>query len=97
VRDDLDLNLFKGILEERLAAIRAGREAQRREGAPVELDQTKVGTTAFWPLKSRSEVKKRGQKFKKNHKIEHLLKSDPVTVKDFQARKDSASGRSFVF
>jgi DnaK suppressor protein len=43
VHDDLDLNFFKGILEERLADIRAGREAQKNEGAPVELDQTKVG------------------------------------------------------
>jgi DnaK suppressor protein len=43
VRDDLDPNFFKGMLEERLSAIQAGREAQRREGAPVELDQTKVG------------------------------------------------------
>jgi DnaK suppressor protein len=43
VRDDLDLNVFKERLEERLAVIQAGREAQRKEGAPVELDQTKVG------------------------------------------------------
>jgi len=43
VRDDLDLNFFKGLLEERLAAILAGREAQKKGGAPVELDQAKVG------------------------------------------------------
>lgn len=39
MRDDLDLNFFKGLLEERLAFIQEGREAQRREGAPVELQQ----------------------------------------------------------
>lgn len=43
MRDDLNLDEFKGLLEERLAAIRQDREAQRQEGAPVELDQTKVG------------------------------------------------------
>lgn len=43
MRDDLDLSFFKGVLKERLAVIQAGREAQRKEGAPVELDQTKVG------------------------------------------------------
>ncbi|MBW6511163.1 MAG: TraR/DksA C4-type zinc finger protein [Desulfuromonadaceae bacterium] len=43
MRDDLDLNVFKILLEKRLAEIMAGREAQQREGAPVELDQTKVG------------------------------------------------------
>jgi DnaK suppressor protein len=43
MRDDLDLTFFKNLLEERLAAIQAGREAQEKEGSPVELDQTKVG------------------------------------------------------
>jgi len=43
MRDDLDLNGFKKLLEDRLTAIQAGREAQRKEGAPVEIDQTKVG------------------------------------------------------
>lgn len=43
MRDDLDLGAFKILLEKRLAEIMAGREAQQREGAPVELDQTKVG------------------------------------------------------
>ena len=43
MRDDLDLDDLKTLLEERLAAILEGREAQRKEGAPVELDQTKVG------------------------------------------------------
>lgn len=43
MRDDLDLDEFKRLLEERLAVIQAGREAQRREGGPVELDQTRVG------------------------------------------------------
>jgi DnaK suppressor protein len=43
MRDDLDLSFFKRLLEERLSAIQAGRVAQQKEGAPVELDQTKVG------------------------------------------------------
>jgi DnaK suppressor protein len=43
MRDDLDLGAFKILLEKRLAEIMAGREAQQREGAPVELDQTRVG------------------------------------------------------
>ncbi|MDO9081277.1 MAG: TraR/DksA C4-type zinc finger protein [Desulfuromonadales bacterium] len=43
MRDDLDLNFFKQLLEERLAAIQAGRAAQQKEGAPVPLDQTCVG------------------------------------------------------
>lgn len=43
MRDDLDLNFFREKLEERLSAIRAGRKAQQLEGAPVELDQSKVG------------------------------------------------------
>jgi DnaK suppressor protein len=43
VRDGLDLNFFKKLLEERLATIQAGRAAQQQEGAPIELDQTKVG------------------------------------------------------
>ena len=43
MRDDLVLDEFKKLLEERLATIQSEREAQRKEGAPVELDQTKVG------------------------------------------------------
>lgn len=43
MRDDLDLAFFRKKLEDRLCAIRAGREAQKTEGAPVELDQSKVG------------------------------------------------------
>ena len=43
MRDDLDLNFFKQLLEERLAAIQAGRAAQQKEGAPVALDQSCVG------------------------------------------------------
>lgn len=43
MRDDLDLDALKILLEKRLAEIMAGRDAQQREGAPVELDQTKVG------------------------------------------------------
>lgn len=43
MRDDLDLTYFKKLIEERLAAIQSGQEAQQQEGAPVELDQTRVG------------------------------------------------------
>jgi len=43
MRDDLDLNYFRKKLEARLFDIQAGREAQQKESAPVELDQTKVG------------------------------------------------------
>ena len=43
MRDDLDLDALKTRLEERLNAILEGRDARRKEGAPVELDQTKVG------------------------------------------------------
>ena len=43
MRDDFDSGAIKILLEKRLAEIMAGREAQQREGAPVELDQTKVG------------------------------------------------------
>jgi DnaK suppressor protein len=43
MRDDLDLNLFKRLLDERMTVLQAGRAAQQQEGAPVELDQTKVG------------------------------------------------------
>jgi DnaK suppressor protein len=43
MRNDLDLNYFKELLEERLAALQAGRAAQIKEGAPVALDQSCVG------------------------------------------------------
>jgi RNA polymerase-binding transcription factor len=43
MRDDLDLKFFRKSLEERLSAIRSGREAGQAEAAPVELDQAKVG------------------------------------------------------
>ncbi len=43
MRDDLDFDALKILFEKRLAEIMAGRDAQQREGAPVELDQTKVG------------------------------------------------------
>ncbi len=43
MRDDLDLNFYKKLLEERLDVIQADRAAQQSEGAPIELDQTKVG------------------------------------------------------
>ena len=43
MRDDLDLDALKILLEKRLTEIMAGRDARQREGAPVELDQTKVG------------------------------------------------------
>ncbi|MCK5196430.1 MAG: TraR/DksA C4-type zinc finger protein [Desulfobulbaceae bacterium] len=43
MRDDIDLKYFKKRLEERLKAITAGQERQKKEAAPVELDQARVG------------------------------------------------------
>lgn len=43
MRKDINLNDFKKLLEERLAAITARREAQKEDEAPVELDQARVG------------------------------------------------------
>lgn len=43
MRDDLDFEDIKRLLEERYADIQAGSEARRKEVAPVELDQTSVG------------------------------------------------------
>ena len=43
MRDDLDLTWFKQLLEERLEALRLVHEAQRKEGVPVQLDQTCLG------------------------------------------------------
>ena len=41
--NDIDLKYFKKRLEERLEAITAGQERQKKEAAPVELDQARVG------------------------------------------------------
>ena len=41
--DDLDLDYFKKRLEERHREILTGQEAKRRDTAPVELDQARVG------------------------------------------------------
>lgn len=43
MRGDLDPAEYQRLLEVRLSAIQHERDAQRKEGAPVELDQTKVG------------------------------------------------------
>jgi DnaK suppressor protein len=43
MREDINLNYFKKLLEERLEAITARREAQKEDEAPVELDQARVG------------------------------------------------------
>ena len=43
MREDLNLEDYRKLLEERLAAIRQARDEQRKEGDPVELDQTRVG------------------------------------------------------
>ena len=43
MRQNIDLKFFKKLLEERLEAITARREAQKEDEAPVELDQAKVG------------------------------------------------------
>lgn len=41
--DNLDLDYFKKRLEERYSEILAGQEAKKKDTAPVELDQTRVG------------------------------------------------------
>ena len=43
MRDDIDLKYFKEHLEERFEAITEGLERQKKESAPVELDQARVG------------------------------------------------------
>jgi DnaK suppressor protein len=43
VRDDLDLESFKGRLEKRLDAIAAGDASRKERAAPVELDQARMG------------------------------------------------------
>ena len=43
MRDDIDLKYFKNLLEERLKTIITRQEQQKSEGAPVELDQSRVG------------------------------------------------------
>lgn len=41
--NDIDLKYFKKRLEDRLEAITAGQERKKKEIAPVELDQARVG------------------------------------------------------
>ena len=43
MRDDIDLTYFKKQLEERLETLTAEQERQKKESAPVELDQARVG------------------------------------------------------
>ena len=43
MRDDIDLKYFKKHLEERFESITAEQERQKKEIAPVELDQARVG------------------------------------------------------
>ena len=43
MRNDIDLKYFKKCLEERLEVITAGQEDLKKETAPVELDQARVG------------------------------------------------------
>ncbi len=43
MRNDIDLQYFKKRLEERLEEIIAAQESRKKEVAPVELDQTRVG------------------------------------------------------
>ena len=43
MRNDIDLKYFKKRLVERLEIITAGQEDFKKETAPVELDQTRVG------------------------------------------------------
>lgn len=43
MRNDIDLQYFKNRLEERLETIIAAQENRKKEVAPVELDQARVG------------------------------------------------------
>ena len=43
MRHDIDLKYYKKRLKERLEAIIAAKESQKKEAAPVELDQGRVG------------------------------------------------------
>ena len=43
MRNDIDLQYFKKRLEERLEEIIAAQESRKKEVAPVELDQARVG------------------------------------------------------
>ena len=43
MRDNIDLKYYKQRLKERLEAIIAAQESQRKEAAPVALDQGRVG------------------------------------------------------
>lgn len=43
MREDIELEYFKNRLEERFEEILAGEESRKRESAPVELDQARVG------------------------------------------------------
>ena len=43
MRHDIDLKYYKKRLKERLEAIIAAQESQKKEAAPVELDQGRVG------------------------------------------------------
>ena len=43
MRDDIDLKYFKDLLEERLETITKRQHEQKKDTAPVELDQAKVG------------------------------------------------------
>ncbi|MGM0415925.1 MAG: TraR/DksA family transcriptional regulator [Thermodesulfobacteriota bacterium] len=43
VRDDLSIDEFKHMLEERLAYLTGGKQAREDQGKAVELDQSRVG------------------------------------------------------
>ncbi len=43
MRDNIDLKYYKQRLKERLETIIAAQESQRKEAAPVALDQARVG------------------------------------------------------
>ncbi len=43
MNEDLDLNYFKNRLQERYKSILADQEARKKDSAPVELDQARVG------------------------------------------------------
>jgi DnaK suppressor protein len=56
VRNDLDLAYFRKCLEDRLAAITAGEDDRKKETAPVELDQGRVGRLSRMDAMQRQEM-----------------------------------------
>ena len=60
MRDNIDLKYYKQRLKERLEAIIEAQESQRKEAAPVALDQARVGRlTRMDAMQAASHVQSR--------------------------------------